>query len=223
MHQSLYLLPQLSGLAAHLVDIYKATGGAAVLFTWAQFLKGETLSFLDIRNLLELQSDESQDANQPGPASGPAQNPSCNAAGSSQDDTSGPCDLTENGSPPSSPGDSAPGGGPPVSAPFLSPSQRLLVQILLNDASQQQRRFASSVFDCGVCFLSRLGADCVQLPECGHVFCRACLTEFCKVQITEGNVRGVACPRGDCSSAPTPAQVPSFAPDPGGTIHFGSC
>lgn len=230
LHQSVSrLLPQLSVLRAQLVDIYQATGGAVVLFTWVQFLKEDALSFLDIRNLLELQSDECQAANlqpvnRPTPDSGPAHNMSC---GHCEEDVSAAHDLSasapsslpshtsepvgENGSLPNSPGNIAQDEDHSISPAFLSPAQRLLSQILINDVTQQQKRFASTVFECGVCFMSHLGSDCVKLPECGHIFCRACLTEFCKVQITEGNVRGVACPQGDCSSAPTPAQVEPFA------------
>lgn len=90
-----------------------------------------------------------------------------------------------------------------------TPSQTLLSQILIYHADQKQKVFAITVFECGVCFISLLGSECVQLSECGHVFCQACLAEFCKVQITEGNVRGVTCPQADCTATPTPAQVVS--------------
>lgn len=219
-------------LSTQLIDIYQATGGTVVLFSWVQFLKEDALSFLDIHNLLELQSDECQAANQqpvnhPTPDPGPAHNLSCNPTGHREEGISAPHDLSastpsclpshtsepngEDGSLPNSPGKSCQDEDQSISSPFLSPSQRLLAQILINDSTQQQKRFASTVFECGVCFMSHLGSDCVKLPECGHIFCRACLTEFCKAQITEGNVGGVSCPQGDCSSAPTPAQVHSFA------------
>lgn len=232
LRQSIYgLLPQLSVLSAQLIDIYLATGGTVVLFTWVQFLKEDALSFLGIHNHLELQSDECQAANHqpvihPSPGSGPAHSLSCNPTGHCEEDCSASHDLSasapsqlpshtsepisDNGSLPNGPGKSPEDADRSIST-FLSPLQRLLTQILMNDADQQQRRFASTVFECGVCFMSQFGSDCVKLPECGHIFCQACLTEFCKVQITEGNVRGVACPQGDCSSAPTPAQVRSFA------------
>ncbi|MEQ2171792.1 hypothetical protein GOODEAATRI_014295 [Goodea atripinnis] len=89
----------------------------------------------------------------------------------------------------------------------LTPSQMLLSQILIYDAEQKRKVFASTLFDCGVCFTSWLGSECVQLYECGHIFCRACLSEFCKVQITEGTVQGVICPQPDCTATPTPAQT----------------
>nr|XP_046248391.1 E3 ubiquitin-protein ligase RNF14-like [Scatophagus argus] len=95
----------------------------------------------------------------------------------------------------------------------LTPSQALLSQLLIYDAAQKQKQFASTVFDCGVCFMSWLGSDCVRLHECGHIFCRKCLAQFCKLQITEGNVRAVTCPQADCTATPTPAQVKSLVGD----------
>lgn len=89
----------------------------------------------------------------------------------------------------------------------LTPSQKLMSQILINDAVQQQKRFDTTMFDCEVCFVSYLGSDCLQLLECGHIFCRACISEFFSVQIKEGNVRAVQCPHADCTATPTHTQV----------------
>lgn len=183
-----------------------------VLFTWVQFLKEDALRFLDIHTLLELPSDEhSQDslhAALPGPnnnhhaaASGPIDNQS--------GDVSDPCALAL--SVPSSeaehPRETPQNEDQPVSGLSITPSQTLLSQILIYDVAQQQKQFGATVFECGVCFMGCFGSDCAQLAECGHIFCRACLAEFCKVQITEGNVQGVTCPQADCTATLTPAQV----------------
>lgn len=47
---------QLSALSAQLTDLYQATGGAVVLFSWVQFIKEDALRFLGIDSLLELPS-----------------------------------------------------------------------------------------------------------------------------------------------------------------------
>lgn len=255
------LLLQLSALSAQLTDLYQATGGAVVLFSWVQFIKEDALRFLGIDSLLELPSGEhstlncSQDSldvalsepknNKHTPATGPADTQSLDLSALSleaeqtlqtseikadcQDDqskqikqedflnegsvlltssSSGPPDKTEQGAA-SLPRESPPNGDHTLSGFSLTPSQALLSQILIYDAAQQQKQFATTVFDCGVCFQGLLGLDCVQLPECGHIFCRACLSQFCKLQITEGSVQGVTCPEADCKAAPTPAQVQS--------------
>ncbi|CAB1419896.1 unnamed protein product [Pleuronectes platessa] len=49
---------QLSALCAQLTELYQATGGAVVLFSWAQFLREDALKFLDVHTHLELPSDE---------------------------------------------------------------------------------------------------------------------------------------------------------------------
>ena len=182
-----------------------------VLFTWVQFLKEDALRFLDIHTLLELPSDErsqSLHAALPGPnnndhaaASGPLNNQSGGV--------SDPPALSVPSSEAEHPRETPPNKGQPVSGLSLTPSQKLLSQILLYDVAQQEKQFAATVFECGVCFVGCLGSDCTKLAECGHVFCRACLAEFCKVQITEGNVQGVTCPQADCTATPTPAQVQS--------------
>ncbi|XP_018527073.1 E3 ubiquitin-protein ligase RNF14 [Lates calcarifer] len=269
---------QLSALGAQLTELYQATGGAVVLFSWVQFLKEDALKFLDIHALLELPSDEhsnqhsnqdSQNAahqndlpshhskvNQDGLNSGPSSDSNQTAQASdaregeqtlqtsefkadSQDDPSSAAgiskhlpfpesDQTGNASaslfPPSdSSGEldqSGQGAGPlPVhprekeqtlSGLSLTPSQILLSQLLIYNAAQKQNVFSTTVFDCGVCFTGWLGSECVQLSECGHIFCQACVAEFCKLQITEGDVRDVTCPQADCMASPTPAQVRSL-------------
>uniref|UniRef100_A0A3Q1EZ39 RBR-type E3 ubiquitin transferase n=1 Tax=Acanthochromis polyacanthus TaxID=80966 RepID=A0A3Q1EZ39_9TELE len=164
--------PQLHALGVQLTDLYQATGGAVVLFSWVQFLREDALKFLDIHSPL--------DPNEEGAASFPVH-----------------------------PRDSSPNKHQ-TSDLSLTPSQALMSQILICNASQKQKLFTTTLFDCGVCFMSWLGSECVQLFQCGHIFCKACLGEFCKVQIKEGNVRGVTCPQADCGGTPTPAQVRSL-------------
>ncbi|XP_067369145.1 E3 ubiquitin-protein ligase RNF14-like isoform X2 [Channa argus] len=276
-----FFLPQLSALAAQLTDLYQASGGTVVLFSWAQFLREDALKFLNIHNLLELPSDQhnsqdtqsaalcepkiladgqnastsdwsrqsnltshhskvSQNAFDSGPNIDVRETEQAFQTSEFKDDYQndlfsgadkskcerGQEDKNEDGlSVPSSldpldqPGQ---GATSPAACPRetpqnkehrpsgLTPSQSLLSQILIFDADQKQKVFANTVFDCSVCFMSLLGSECVQLLDCGHIFCQACLAEFCKVQIKEGTVRGVTCPQADCTASPTPAQVRSL-------------
>ncbi|XP_051802950.1 E3 ubiquitin-protein ligase RNF14-like [Acanthochromis polyacanthus] len=292
--------PQLHALGVQLTDLYLATGGAVVLFSWVQFLREDALKFLDIHSLLELPSDEhntqlcDQDKdnaalsepnnNEHTPASEPTdeqhcdvsdpcephlpgsswqvqENPSASDGSSTESQgalaldshqqtlssetvvqnqitqtsdvmeaqttfqnsefqadhhndlssAAGPLDPNEEGaaSLPVHPRDSSPNKHQ-TSDLSITPSQALMSQILIYNASQKQKLFTTTLFDCGVCFMSWLGSECVQLFQCGHIFCKACLGEFCKVQIKEGNVRGVTCPQADCGGTPTPAQVRSL-------------
>ncbi|RVE73604.1 hypothetical protein OJAV_G00033060 [Oryzias javanicus] len=288
---------QLDSLSVQLVDLYQATGGAVVLFSWIQFLKEDALKFLDIHSVFEVHSNEEnslcnkskQEAevseskidshtsdlgsranqHQKGSdlcgsdlfgASGDSQqnasisqgsNPESQGAsslGSDQTDkndfTSEPLsepELQSTPNPDEVPEDALNEGNasglalpslssseqqapfqqeqhiPATDSPAIKPqlyadlsltsSQILLSQILIHNASQKKRAFGTTVFDCGICFSAWLGSDCVQLHGCGHVYCQTCLREFCKVQITEGNVQGVTCPLTGCPATPTPTQV----------------
>ncbi|XP_076010616.1 E3 ubiquitin-protein ligase RNF14-like [Genypterus blacodes] len=259
---------QFSVLEAHLVDLYKATGGTVVLFSWVQFLREEALSFLGIDSLLELPSNEQNTRNssshEPKVAPSELQNNQDTPMAQNRDVS----ESSENGLPLSSPGvhelvpstsdrsstsssDSkgalqsdytaenmskssdqtkeehnlSPSSPPPSASSVpsaqserassdptlpqlpVAPAQALLSQLLIHNEAQRQRAFATSVFDCGVCFMSLLGSECVQLLECDHIYCRACLAQFSKVQIAEGNVRGVTCPQPGCTVTLTPSQV----------------
>ncbi|XP_034558258.1 E3 ubiquitin-protein ligase RNF14-like [Notolabrus celidotus] len=294
---------QLSALNAHLTDLYKATWGAVVLFTWIQFLKEDALRFLDMHPLLELPSDVVSDLS--ATSSGAEHTTeilvnSDQSKGSSEDsqeeEESGQNNLityhskgSQNGlnpdqkvdiliprtaadakkisdvsdeeetdqkletsefkavsehnqedflnggdssvssllsssypHPPDPSGQNGSASLPihPKKSPrnehqtpsglSLTPSQALMSQILIYNADQKQKAFTTTVFDCGVCFMGWLGSECIQMFECGHIFCRGCLAKFCKLQITEGNVQNVTCPDADCPATPTPAQVKSL-------------
>ncbi|XP_033937333.1 E3 ubiquitin-protein ligase RNF14-like [Pseudochaenichthys georgianus] len=286
---------QLSAVSDQLTDLYQATGGAVVLFSWVQFLKEDALKFLGIHTLLELPSEE-HSLQEPSNAallepknnhSNPKSEPTvCNVSdlckpdlsarsleeenprvfltdghdhsnqissdaseakqiseftADHQNDLSSAAGKLKHGQeeflnegdvsaslllPPSSSdlldqseqgaaslphsSESSQNEDQTLSGLSLTPSQTLLSQLLIHNAAQKQKMFATTVFDCGVCFEGWLGSDCVQLPECGHIFCRACLGKFCKLQIKEGNVRGVTCPDADCPATPTPALVRSL-------------
>nr|XP_015826569.2 E3 ubiquitin-protein ligase RNF14 isoform X1 [Nothobranchius furzeri] len=300
---------QLGLLSAQLADLYEATRGAVVLFSWVQFLREDALKLLDIHSLLELPSDKpsylpdkkSKEDNEPSLAAAnntpkptdvsylsghgssvssggnllnhstsaqsrdsqgasglnsneadqkdlcssgtKAHHPEADATvlqisdfkSDSRKDLSSAADKSE-GLPSSESFESRQEGvfnKSEVSQPLsekepvrpteissnnestsaflsLTPSQKLMSQILIYNAAQKQKVFATTVFDCGVCYTGWLGSECVQLHECSHVFCRACLGEFCKVQINEGNIRGVTCPHDGCTATPTPAQVRSL-------------
>ncbi|XP_054645542.1 E3 ubiquitin-protein ligase RNF14-like [Dunckerocampus dactyliophorus] len=238
---------QLASLGAHLIDLYQATGGDVVIFSWVQFLRDDTLRFLNISSLLELSNDHSTPyiskdtisalsnlkINQITLASGSKGGQSCHLSdklmASSQEDSREtavpeswkfsedsyvPFNEEERfgeaaGNHTASVFDSTT-QNQPVSGLCLTPAQTLMAEILIYDAAQRHKVFQSTGFDCSVCFMSYLGSECVQIQECGHVFCQPCLAEFCKLQITEGNVHGVTCAQAGCTALPTPAQVESL-------------
>ncbi|XP_061739858.1 E3 ubiquitin-protein ligase RNF14-like isoform X2 [Nerophis ophidion] len=230
---------QLASLGSQLFDLYRATGGEVVLFSWVQFLREDALGFLNIRSLLELPNERSSpyqskdtisasipETNQIRLTSGskdaePCQHPD-NLMDNSHEDSRGDVAPESGKSRKDSPiplgeEEACRKGARNASAPDqpvfdlpLTPVQALVSEILVHDAAQTHKVFQSTVFDCSVCFLSYLGSECVRIQDCGHVFCQDCLAEFCKLRITEGNVLGVTCAQAGCSALPTPDQVESL-------------
>lgn len=220
---------QLTSVGDHLTDIYQASGGAVVLFDWVQFLREDALRFLNIDGRLELLSEDTLDsAVDPKLQTSQAILQTCNGSDSppvgrsSEQVPQTPELIVRNQNGPSTVALSSTSAGlkdTSVGDPFslsvkaedaplhLTASQKLMSQILIHDAVQQRRRFDTSMFDCEVCFMSHLGSDCLQLLACGHIFCRACISEYFSVQIKEGNVQAVQCPYANCTTTPTQAQV----------------
>ncbi|GLB36376.1 putative RWD [Lyophyllum shimeji] len=78
------------------------------------------------------------------------------------------------------------------------PSPRILAKLLKDsDASAKTMRFSQNSYPCSICLSSFKGSKCVQLT-CGHVFCRACIEDFWKLCIAEGEVGRVGCPDPAC-------------------------
>ncbi|KAL6304222.1 hypothetical protein BKA93DRAFT_733706 [Sparassis latifolia] len=65
------------------------------------------------------------------------------------------------------------------------------------DTSAQLTRFSQNSYSCEICLTSIKGARCILL-SCSHVFCRACLEDFWKLCIKEGDVGRVGCPDPGC-------------------------
>lgn len=90
---------------------------------------------------------------------------------------------------------------------LMDPRADLLPQLLDFDEAQRQRVFDSKVFCCGICFIEKLGSNCLCFKECQHVYCKACMSEYFKIQIRDGNVQCLNCPEPKCTSLATPLQV----------------
>jgi len=81
------------------------------------------------------------------------------------------------------------------------PAPHVLIPILkAYDKSTQLTRFSQTSYTCEICLTSIKGARCILL-SCSHVFCRACLEDFWKLCIAEGDVGRVGCPDPQCVKA----------------------
>ena len=73
----------------------------------------------------------------------------------------------------------------------------ILPYLVAYETSTQMARFSQTSYSCQICLTSIKGARCFLL-SCSHVFCRACLEDFWKLCIAEGDISRVGCPDPKC-------------------------
>lgn len=87
----------------------------------------------------------------------------------------------------------------------VSMSNDIQLALLDFDLKTKREHFERETFDCGICLEPKKGLSCHKLLQCGHVFCVACLQDFYKSCITEGDVDNVKCINPTCGKdEPTP-------------------
>ncbi|XP_043925838.1 E3 ubiquitin-protein ligase RNF14-like [Protopterus annectens] len=178
---------QLTSLCTHLDEIWEENRGCVVLFSWMQFLKDEVLSFLNISSSLLLKPAEIRRGYHQPLTSEEAEQTSFVEA----QDTVGPsfCD--------------------PRAIQDVEAWTNILPEILDFNHHQKQKKFNSTIYSCKICFLEKLGSDCLCFNKCEHVYCNNCLREYFEIQIKDGMVQSLICPEPKCHSVATPAQVTS--------------
>ena len=75
------------------------------------------------------------------------------------------------------------------------------------DKLREEHHFQNNAFLCLVCFVEKLGDQCMRFPICSHVYCCECMKEYFKVQIGEGMMNNLICPNEGCESKALPTQV----------------
>ncbi|XP_073507352.1 E3 ubiquitin-protein ligase RNF14-like isoform X2 [Phyllobates terribilis] len=170
---------QLTLLCQHLDDLWEENRGCVVLFSWIQFLKEETLDYLNIKSPyeIELSSNGLQNWMQP-PEKTPADG-----------------FLLERGS------------FDKRAIQDVQSVSALIKYILVFSEAQEKKVFDSKPFLCNICFMEKLGSECTHFKDCQHVYCNSCLKDYFEIQIKDGQVHALNCPEPECTSVATPAQV----------------
>ncbi|CAI5643053.1 unnamed protein product [Oreochromis niloticus] len=182
---------QMSSLCRRLDELWEENQGCVILFTWIQFLKEEALGFLGIQSPLEIIRGGSKAAMvQFGGHPEKAEEKKKELMNSKSEQKFSSSSQLD-----------------PRTVLLMDPRADLLPQLLDFDEAQRQRVFDSRVFCCGICFVEKLGSNCLCFKECQHVYCKACMTEYFQIQIRDGNVQCLNCPEPKCTSLATPSQV----------------
>lgn len=191
---------QMSALCRRLDELWEESQGCVILFTWIQLLKEEALDFLGIQSPLEVIKGGSK-------AGGERRKndtavAQCGSLSESSEESKREMKKkkSEQQTPSSSQLDSR-------AVLLMDPRADLLPQLLDFDEAQRQRVFDGKVFCCGICFVEKLGSNCLCFKDCQHVYCKACITEYFQIQIRDGNVQCLNCPEPKCTSLATQLQV----------------
>ncbi|KAM3600698.1 uncharacterized protein V6R79_000967 [Siganus canaliculatus] len=187
---------QMSCLCSRLDELWEDNQGCVILFTWIQFLKEETIDFLNIQSPLEViggGSKASAECRKTDPAPSDSQ---CGNFPESAEEKKSEVKKEKLSSPLD-----------PRAVFLMDPRADPLPHLLDFDETQRQKVFDGKVFGCGICFVEKLGSGCLCFKECQHVYCKDCLSEYFQIQIRDGNVQCLNCPEPKCTSLATPMQV----------------
>ncbi|XP_070165552.1 E3 ubiquitin-protein ligase RNF14-like isoform X2 [Polyergus mexicanus] len=66
------------------------------------------------------------------------------------------------------------------------------------DREQHKKQFDNNFYTCYICFEEYRGLHCIELKNCGHVYCKDCIEEHIRIKINE-HVKIIPCPTLDCS------------------------
>ncbi|XP_025779662.1 E3 ubiquitin-protein ligase RNF14 [Puma concolor] len=177
---------QLSALCKHLDNLWEEHRGSVVLFAWMQFLKEETLAYLNIVSPFELKMGSQKKVQRRMAQASPSTDLAFGGAAGSDVDQEEVVDER--------------------AVQDVESLSSLIQEILDFDQAQQIKCFNSKLFLCNICFCEKLGSECMYFLECRHVYCKACLKDYFEIQIRDGQVQCLNCPEPKCPSVATPGQ-----------------
>lgn len=159
-----------------------------MLFAWMQFLKEETLNYLNIVSPFELKMGPQKKV-QRRTTTQATSSPELGLRGAAAADVDQEETVDER------------------AVQDVESLSTLIQEILDFNQAQQIKCFNSKLFLCSICFCEKLGSECMYFLECKHVYCKACLKDYFEIQIKDGQVKCLNCPEPQCSSVATPGQV----------------
>uniref|UniRef100_H2YA30 RING-type domain-containing protein n=1 Tax=Ciona savignyi TaxID=51511 RepID=H2YA30_CIOSA len=83
----------------------------------------------------------------------------------------------------------------------------ILPMLLKYDREKCRENFITAIFACNICFEDKKGMDCLQFKDCGHVYCKKCISSYFEIHITEGAISSLICPEPECKTTALPNQV----------------
>lgn len=86
--------------------------------------------------------------------------------------------------------------------------------LICYDKEQHKVQFRKNFYTCYICFEEYAGVHCIELENCGHVYCRSCMEKHIRIRIIEYNVvSSILCPTIDCKHKISDKEVKTLCPD----------
>jgi len=168
-----------------------------ILFTWVEFLQDKTLSFLKIKDCLDMNcmytsykrtieklqgSQVNKEISEP--------NKQYNNEVNRESGVSKKTSIIDK------------------RAILDRPIGRNPIQMLIDyNEKRKQIEFKKNFYTCNICFTDKAGEHCTQFLPCAHTFCKDCIRGYFEVKIKDGNVQNICCPEEKCKFEATPGQV----------------
>lgn len=92
---------------------------------------------------------------------------------------------------------------------LFSDIKRLLVSY---NKKQHKTEFHMKIYTCFICFEEYAGLNCIELENCGHVYCRSCMQKHISIRIIE-YINEILCPTVDCKHKISDNDVKALCPD----------
>ncbi|KYM88211.1 E3 ubiquitin-protein ligase RNF14 [Atta colombica] len=87
--------------------------------------------------------------------------------------------------------------------------KRLLISY---DKKQHKAQFVKNFYTCYICFEECAGLNCIELENCGHVYCKSCMEKHVRIRIVE-YINEILCPTIDCKRQISDNNVKTLCPD----------
>jgi E3 ubiquitin-protein ligase RNF14 len=91
---------------------------------------------------------------------------------------------------------------------------RVYRQLLDYDQEKDNEHFLHDYHECSICMTANMsGHDMIRLHKCHHVFCRLCLNNYARMQISTGPTAWLSCPDVDCQLSLLPVEIRTILQD----------
>lgn len=83
----------------------------------------------------------------------------------------------------------------------------LIAHLTKYTKDKEEEEYNNNWFTCGVCLEEKQGKDFTNFSGCDHKYCKLCMKSYFEIQIQEGNVQSLLCPKEKCDSQATLSQI----------------